>query len=118
MFAVLNKSSRLSESVVNKFEEVLINIRAFADEFCSCTRTKKKTPTKKSRLLAKELTDCVTVHNSKGQGLKPNGTAHADDVILRIQEEATLPVGEVLTGCLCGIEVRYNSGKPGQEEGV
>ena len=48
---------------------------------------------------------------AKLKGLKPNGTAHVDDVILHIQEEVTLPVGEVLTGCLCGIEVRYNLGK-------
>lgn len=50
--------------------------------------------------------------------LRPNGTEHVGDVILHIQEEVTLPVEEVLTGCLCGIEVRYNSGKWGQEEGV
>jgi len=41
---------------------------------------------------------------AKLKGLKPNGTAHAEDVILHIQEEVTLPVGEVLTGCLSGIE--------------
>lgn len=48
---------------------------------------------------------------AKSKGLRPNGTAHVDDVILHIQEEVTLPVGEVLTGCLCRIEVRYNLGK-------
>lgn len=70
-----------------------------------------RTVKKKKSLLAKELTDCVTVHNCKLKGLKPNGIAHVEDVILRIQEEVTLPVGEVLTGCLCGTEVPRNSGK-------
>lgn len=42
MFAVLNKTRRLSKITVNKFEEVLINIAEFADKFCTIVQGQKK----------------------------------------------------------------------------
>lgn len=97
---------------MNKFEEVLINTREFEDKFCTIVQGQKKVFWHKNW----QIMFLSTI--AKLKELKPNGTSHVDDVILHIQEEVTLPVGEVLTGCLYGIEVRYNSGKWRQEGGV
>lgn len=99
---------------MNKFEEVLINIGEFEDKFCTIVQGQKKGEV----FWHKNWHIMFLSTIAKLKGLKPNSTSHADDVILHIQEEVTLPVEEVLTGCLYRIEVRYNSGKWGQEGGV